>query len=305
MAAREWLPQGVPVTRMVHVFDMAMAEYVLGYLLAVQLDIRRAERQQASKTWKGLGLPAAARRPRPWSWGSGASAARSRGRSRRTAWTVIGVSRTGQPVDGVDEVHTIDNLDCVLPRAQYLVLVVPLTPETRGMIDARRLAMLPGARCWSNICRGAVVSAGRADRDAAGRRVACAVLDVFEKEPLPPESPFWDDGERHRHAAHVRPGRRADQRGALPGELPPPGGRRAAAWDRWSSRAAIRPEAPSPNPSPVRGRGERVPCSPLPRTGDDVGDTGIGGRGLVVLEADIAPRRLRGARLCVSGRSVE
>src|SRR3954466_11831362 len=57
MAARDWLPQGVPVTRMVHVFDTAMAEYVLGHLLAVQLDMRRTERQQASKIWKGFRPP--------------------------------------------------------------------------------------------------------------------------------------------------------------------------------------------------------------------------------------------------------
>src|SRR4051812_50200726 len=57
MAAREWLPAGVPVTRMVHVFDTVMAEYVLGYLLAVQLDMRRALKQQETKTWEGWGFP--------------------------------------------------------------------------------------------------------------------------------------------------------------------------------------------------------------------------------------------------------
>ena len=108
MAARDWLPKGVPVTRMVHVFDDVMAEYVLGYLLAVQLDVRRVLRQQEAKSGTGWSTRrcCVARRP-SWS-GSAASAARSPGRSRRHGLDVIGVSRTGQPVEGIDEVHPID-----------------------------------------------------------------------------------------------------------------------------------------------------------------------------------------------------
>src|SRR4051794_329859 len=51
MAAREWLPAGVPVTRMVHVFDDVMAEYTLGYLLAVQLDIPKSAHLKQQKQW--------------------------------------------------------------------------------------------------------------------------------------------------------------------------------------------------------------------------------------------------------------
>lgn len=191
MAARDWLPQGVPVTRMVHVFDTAMAEYVLGHLLAVQLDIRRTERQQAAKVWKGF-RPPQLRGSTAVVVGLGSIGSEVARTLRAHSLNVIGVSRTGQAVDGVDEVHTIENLDAVLPKAQYLILVVPLTADTRGMIDARRLALLPEGAVLVNICRGAVVNQDALISSLQSGGLRAAVLDVFEKEPLPPESPFWE-----------------------------------------------------------------------------------------------------------------
>lgn len=191
MAAREWLPKGVPVTRMVHVFDVAMAEYVLGHLLAVQLDIRRTERQQAAKIWKGF-RPPQLRGSTAVVVGLGSIGSEVARTLKAHGLKVYGVSRTGAPVEGVDDVRTIDQLDSVLPLAQYLVLVVPLTADTRGMIDARRLAMLPEGAVLVNICRGAVVKQDDLIASLQSGGLRAAVLDVFEKEPLPTESPFWE-----------------------------------------------------------------------------------------------------------------
>jgi phosphoglycerate dehydrogenase-like enzyme len=191
MAARDWLPIGVPVTRMIHVFDTAMAEYVLGHLLAVQLDIRRTERQQAAKVWEGF-RPPPLRGSTAVVVGLGSIGSEVARTLKAHGLNVIGVSRTGQPVDGLDEVHTIADLDAVLPRAEYLVLVVPLTTETRGMIDARRLALLPPDAVLVNICRGAICKQDDLIAALQNGGLRAAVLDVFEKEPLPPESPFWE-----------------------------------------------------------------------------------------------------------------
>lgn len=190
MAARDWLPKGVPVTRMVHVFDTAMAEYVLGYLLAVQLDIRRVLRQQQEKVWQQFNPPPL-RGATAVVVGLGSIGSEVARTLRAAGLNVIGVSRSGAPVEGIDEVHRVAELDAVLPRADYLVLVVPLTAETRGLIDARRLALLPTSAVLVNICRGTVVR--EADLLAAlqSGRLRFAVLDVFEREPLPPDSPFW------------------------------------------------------------------------------------------------------------------
>ena len=190
MAAREWLPKGVPVTRMVHVFDTAMAEYVLGFLLAVQIDFRRAFRQQDAKTWKGWHFPAL-RGSTAVVVGLGSIGSEVARTLKAHGLTVIGVSRSGQPVEGLDEVYTVEQLDAVLPRAEYLVLVVPLTPETRGLIDGRRLGLLPDGAVLVNVCRGAVVREQELIQALGRGNPRFAVLDVFEKEPLPPESPLW------------------------------------------------------------------------------------------------------------------
>jgi phosphoglycerate dehydrogenase-like enzyme len=190
MAARDWLPAGVPVTRMVHVFDDVMAEYVLGYLLAVQLDVPRVVRLQQQKQW-GRWNPPLLRGATAVVVGMG-SIGSEVGRTLKAAGlTVIGVSRTGQPVDGIDEAHPISALDDVLPRADYLILVVPLTPETRDLIDARRLALLPDGAVLVNICRGAVTVEADLIAALTSKQLRHAVLDVFHQEPLPPENPFW------------------------------------------------------------------------------------------------------------------
>jgi len=190
MAARDWLPPGVPVTRMVHVFDTAMAEYTLGFLLAVQLDMRRLLRQQASKTWQGFN-PSPLRGSTAVVVGLGSIGSEVARTLKAHGLNVIGVSRSGQPVDGIDEVYTVADIDAVLPRAEYLVLVVPLTADTRRLIDERRLGLLPQGAVLVNICRGAVVQEDAMIAALQRGDLRFAVLDVFEKEPLPDDSPLW------------------------------------------------------------------------------------------------------------------
>lgn len=92
----------------------------------------------------------------------------------------------------VDEIVHADRLDEVLPRTDVLILSTPLTPASRGMIDARRLALLPPESLLVNVGRGPLVV--EADLVAALRagRPAGAAIDVAEVEPLPPESPLWE-----------------------------------------------------------------------------------------------------------------
>lgn len=109
---------------------------------------------------------------------------------------VIGVVRTvaGRTAADVhaDELVAVSDLDAVLPRLDVLVLATPHTPGTAGLVDARRIALLPPRAVVVNIARGDVVDeAALADALAAGR-LRGAALDVFQTEPLPSESPFWD-----------------------------------------------------------------------------------------------------------------
>jgi phosphoglycerate dehydrogenase-like enzyme len=106
---------------------------------------------------------------------------------------VCGAGRTARSDDpDFGTVHGPDTLRPALAEADYVVLAAPLTPDTRGMVDAPVLAaMKPGARLI-NVGRGALVDEKALVDHLAAGRLAGAALDVFDQEPLPAESPLWD-----------------------------------------------------------------------------------------------------------------
>jgi phosphoglycerate dehydrogenase-like enzyme len=106
---------------------------------------------------------------------------------------VIGVRRSPRrPEDPVDELAPPEALPALLPRCDWLIIACPLTPETRGLIDARLIAALPRGARVVNIARGEIVAEPALIEALRNGRLGGAYLDVFESEPLPPESPLWD-----------------------------------------------------------------------------------------------------------------
>lgn len=104
----------------------------------------------------------------------------------------VAVRRRPQPTPHCREVFSVDQLDGLLPACDWLVLACPLTEETRGLVDARRLALLPPHARIVNVSRGEVVDEAALVRALQDRRLAGAYLDVFAQEPLPAASPLWD-----------------------------------------------------------------------------------------------------------------
>lgn len=105
---------------------------------------------------------------------------------------VVGVSRTGKKVRGADAVHKTAALDRLLPRADYVVIAVPLTPATRNLLDRARLDLLKPGAGVINIARAQVIDNDALSGKLKRGELAGAVLDVTEPEPLPVESPLWD-----------------------------------------------------------------------------------------------------------------
>jgi phosphoglycerate dehydrogenase-like enzyme len=93
---------------------------------------------------------------------------------------------------GFDEVAGFAALPDLLPRTDWLILSCPLSDTTRGLIDARALALLPPGRHLVNVSRGGVVLEDALLAALHSGHLAGAFLDVFAMEPLPAESPFWD-----------------------------------------------------------------------------------------------------------------
>ena len=105
---------------------------------------------------------------------------------------IIGVNRSGKnPNSLFDAVKKQEELDGVLPQTDILIISLPGTPETRRMLDAHRLALLPDQALVVNVGRGAVIDQKALEKELRSGRL-CAALDVFEEEPLPPEDALWD-----------------------------------------------------------------------------------------------------------------
>ena len=105
---------------------------------------------------------------------------------------VIGVRRSGDPVEGVEAVFTPDDLEPAVADARFVALAVPLTDSTRGLVGPDELAAMDDDAYLINVARGPVVDQDALVAALENDELAGAALDVFEEEPLPADSPLWD-----------------------------------------------------------------------------------------------------------------
>jgi phosphoglycerate dehydrogenase-like enzyme len=106
--------------------------------------------------------------------------------ARPFGFRIVAADPYAQPLDGVELVA----LDELLAASEFVVVLCPLTDETRGLIDARRLALMRPDAFLVNVARGPIVDQAALTKALRERRIAGAALDVFEHEPLAPDDPL-------------------------------------------------------------------------------------------------------------------
>jgi glyoxylate/hydroxypyruvate reductase A len=185
------LPSRVVVTRAPGIFGPWMSEYVLGWCSWVTQRMETYRAAQRQRRWLDDVLPGRLRGKTLTLVGVGDIGREIARVARAVGMHVIGVSRSGERVPAVERVYRPGYLARALAAADFVVVVVPLTKKTRGLIGERALAaMRPGA--WLlNIGRGAVVDEAALVQALQTHRIAGAVLDVFPTEPLPADHPLW------------------------------------------------------------------------------------------------------------------
>lgn len=201
--------KGVLVTNARGVFAIPIGEYVSGAVLRINQPTRAWATDQAAHHW-------------PPDEGPTATIARGRtavilgygsiGREVARQLAALGlrivavkprpeirldpsfrVPGTGDPDGSIPaRIVGVDALVEVAREADYLVLALPLTPGSRGIVDRTVLAALPGRAWLLNVSRGALVDETALLEALRAGRLAGAILDVFSQEPLPSDSPFWD-----------------------------------------------------------------------------------------------------------------
>lgn len=181
----------VVVTNAQGVFDRPIAEYVLGAVIAHAKDSRTSFDLQRRREWRHretrtvLGAKALV-------VGTGAIGREIARLLRAAGLEVRGagrVARSGDPDFG--EVVASSNLADEVGDVDQLVLAAPLTEATRGLVDAKVLAAMKSDAHVINVARGPIVDEAALLNALQDRRIA-ATLDVFDREPLPPEHPLWD-----------------------------------------------------------------------------------------------------------------
>ncbi len=184
----------IPIVRMVDPeLARTMAEAVLAWTLYLHRDMPSYLAQQRACQWRQLPyVPPAERRVGLLGLGVlGKAAARV---LRNAGFPVQGWSRSPGQLDdlpGVQARSGSDGLQAVIRGSDILVCLLPLTQDTRHLLDAALLGLLPPQASLINFGRGALIRTPDLLAALDAGRLGHAVLDVFEQEPLPPDSPLW------------------------------------------------------------------------------------------------------------------
>jgi phosphoglycerate dehydrogenase-like enzyme len=191
----EMMERGVRITSSVGTTAEPIAQTALTGMLMLARGFPNWLRSQAEKRWAPVRLQDSPRDLPGQTvlvFGMGHIGAEFARLAKALNMKVIGVRRSPRkPEDPVDEMHAPDQLDKLLPRADWLMLACPLTPETRGVFNAQRLALLPNGAHILNVARGECIDEPAMTAMLQDGRLAGAYLDVFAKEPLPQDSPLW------------------------------------------------------------------------------------------------------------------
>ena len=173
------------VTNARGVFDQPIAEYVAALVLAMAKDLPRTWELQGERTWRHRESQRVAG-TRACVVGSGPIGRAIVRMLKALDVTTALVGRT--PATGI---HGPADLDRLMARADWVIAAAPLTEQTYGMFDARRFGMMQPSARFVNVGRGALVVQDALVEALSKRWIAGAALDVFEAEPLAPDSPLW------------------------------------------------------------------------------------------------------------------
>ncbi len=188
LVKNRYLPKRVTLTKAT-VYGEMMAEYVFAYLLYFSRNIGKHLRDQRNKIWDQA-RPGRLRGKVLGILGLGSVGKEIAQRGKQFGMNVLGLKRIPEPVEYVDQVFGQDDLIRLLPWVDYLVDVLPLTPQTYHILGEKELALLQEGAFLFSMGRGKTIDEKALQKVLLTRKIR-AVLDVFEKEPLPPKSKLW------------------------------------------------------------------------------------------------------------------
>lgn len=190
----ELVASPIPLTNGSGVFSQSLGEFIMLGVLYFAKDVGRMMRAKAEHRWdvydkfeirkQTIGIAAHGDIGRAVAWRAKALGMRVLAHRKNTA------PRAGD--EHVDRVYGADGLRAMLPECDYVAVTAPLTAETRGMIGQAEFELMKPSAVILNVGRGPVIDESAMIEALRTRRIRGAALDVFDVEPLPPDSPLWD-----------------------------------------------------------------------------------------------------------------
>ena len=184
------LHEDVLVTNMHGLHGDSMPESAIMSMLVLARNLLRSLRNQGQRKWdrfptgllmgKTVGI-----------LGVGAIAESLAPKCKAFGMTVVGITSAKREVSGIDRMFLRDELEYAVRDLDFLVVLTPYTPESRGILGAKVFAAMKPRSFLINLARGGVVDEDALREALNERRIAGAALDVFAVEPLPQDHPFW------------------------------------------------------------------------------------------------------------------
>ena len=190
LSPMDWVPEGLQLVNNKGAHAAKAGEFALMAVLMLHSHMPAIVSNQGVARWQSLfSTPIAGKTALVVGVGSlGGGAAKQ---LKALGLQVLGINRSGRPHPAVDEMLPTSRIDELLPRADFVFVSLPATPETIGLFDRDRLSRLKQGAGIINVGRASAMDYDALSDLLRAGHLSGAIIDVFDPEPLPPESPLW------------------------------------------------------------------------------------------------------------------
>ena len=185
----DWIPPGVTLTNSRGAHGRRASEYLIMALLALNNGLPAMVTNQRNSLWRQIHTSAIGGKTL-LIFGVGHVGGDTAKAAKAFGLKVLGVRRTGAAHEAVDEMYRPNDLPALIPRADFVLITAPHTPRTEHIIGPKEFGLMKKGAGFINYSRSKLVDY-QALREALEAGHVSAVVDVFDEEPLPSSSPFW------------------------------------------------------------------------------------------------------------------
>ncbi|KKO50993.1 D-2-hydroxyacid dehydrogenase [Paenibacillus sp. DMB20] len=183
--------RGIRLTNASGVHSIPISEHIFAMMLAYTRNLHHAVRNQSKGSWDKSGTFSELSGKTAVIAGVGQIGSAAAKVAKVFGMTTVGVRRSGRPDPHIDRMYATDELDQALAEGDFVINILPLTAETKGLFNAGRFAAMKDNAFFVNVGRGPTVDTNALVAALKSGKLAGAGLDVFEKEPLPEDHPLW------------------------------------------------------------------------------------------------------------------